>query len=410
LSVGDVVPDPEIKNVFNYRTNTLKLSDFKGKLIILDFWSTNCSGCIKAFPKMDSLQNQFGKQIQILLVSRSGLDSTDRFFRLRKQIHKPNLPFITSDSIFHKYFPHDGEPFYALVDSQRRVYYFPDAISASMLQKYLNGEISKSDRRQRQVYLPSPIDTRIKDNIRFSSALLSSSAQFQITSLNFPNTDEITLNFASIGQLYMIAYDENTNYYYNGFIRPGKLILDVDNPSKYLVPSNKDLYDEWEKNHSYSYRLIQPKNLGTSKYTSMQQDLYRSFGINVSIEKREVKCLTLVRTPGKDRILSKGGRKSDTFLPTYILASKIDSVRAFTNQSYLSFSNRLCYLVEYYFGKAFIDSTGYDKNATISIQLNGKVMDSFDIELYKSELRKYNLDLIEKVYKMNVLVLRKNKN
>ncbi len=39
LKIGDRAPDITIKAV-NHTSSTLKLSDFKGKLLILDFWAT----------------------------------------------------------------------------------------------------------------------------------------------------------------------------------------------------------------------------------------------------------------------------------------------------------------------------------------------------------------------------------
>ena len=55
---GQTLPDHVYQNVINYQADTLKLSDFKGKLVILDFWGTRCLSCITAFPKMDSLQKK----------------------------------------------------------------------------------------------------------------------------------------------------------------------------------------------------------------------------------------------------------------------------------------------------------------------------------------------------------------
>jgi thiol-disulfide isomerase/thioredoxin len=47
LAVGDSIPyDLVLKNVYNYQGSSIRLSDLKGKLVILDFWNTGCAGCI----------------------------------------------------------------------------------------------------------------------------------------------------------------------------------------------------------------------------------------------------------------------------------------------------------------------------------------------------------------------------
>lgn len=55
LTIGDKVPDIVLNHVINYKAGDIKLSDFKGKLVILDFWSSWCGACIALFPHMDSL-------------------------------------------------------------------------------------------------------------------------------------------------------------------------------------------------------------------------------------------------------------------------------------------------------------------------------------------------------------------
>src|SRR5687767_12747147 len=69
LKVGDQVPPAFFKNIPGNGTS---------KLIILDMWSTGCSSCMEAFPKMVLLQDQFKKQLQIVLVNPWESDSQIR--------------------------------------------------------------------------------------------------------------------------------------------------------------------------------------------------------------------------------------------------------------------------------------------------------------------------------------------
>jgi hypothetical protein len=37
----------------------IKLSDYQGKVVVLDFWTTTCGACLAAFPKMQELVNNY---------------------------------------------------------------------------------------------------------------------------------------------------------------------------------------------------------------------------------------------------------------------------------------------------------------------------------------------------------------
>ncbi|MGB4400563.1 MAG: TlpA disulfide reductase family protein, partial [Daejeonella sp.] len=69
LKIGDKVPDVTINNISNYKSTSAKLSDFKGKLLILDFWATWCAPCIAMIPKMDSLEKAFEGKVAFLSVT-----------------------------------------------------------------------------------------------------------------------------------------------------------------------------------------------------------------------------------------------------------------------------------------------------------------------------------------------------
>ncbi len=71
LNVGDIIPDVPLGDIHNKQllVGKDKFSDFKGKLIILDFWNSWCSTCIEGFSKMSKLQELFGDQIRIILVN-----------------------------------------------------------------------------------------------------------------------------------------------------------------------------------------------------------------------------------------------------------------------------------------------------------------------------------------------------
>lgn len=61
-----------------------KLSDFKGKVVLLSFWATTCGPCVHEMPGLSELQRKFKERGFVLVyLSAEGPDVLARFFRGR---------------------------------------------------------------------------------------------------------------------------------------------------------------------------------------------------------------------------------------------------------------------------------------------------------------------------------------
>lgn len=72
--VGDDAPDFELEQISqNNDAETIKLSDFKGKGVMLNFWGTFCEPCKTEMPYMESLYPEYkDKGVEIIAVSLDG--------------------------------------------------------------------------------------------------------------------------------------------------------------------------------------------------------------------------------------------------------------------------------------------------------------------------------------------------
>ena len=86
LKIGDKIPE-EIwttpLNIVNNPQKTLQLSEDQDKLILIDFWATWCSACLKNFPKMEALEKQFGNQLKIVPVTKESHTTLINFLTLK---------------------------------------------------------------------------------------------------------------------------------------------------------------------------------------------------------------------------------------------------------------------------------------------------------------------------------------
>lgn len=68
LQIGDIMPNPVLKTLDG---KPLKLSDFRGKYILLDFWATWCGPCIAEVPNLKDVYETFGGDSRLVMISLS---------------------------------------------------------------------------------------------------------------------------------------------------------------------------------------------------------------------------------------------------------------------------------------------------------------------------------------------------
>jgi thiol-disulfide isomerase/thioredoxin len=52
--------------LFSLAKKSMKLSDHRGKVVVLDFWETSCAPCIASIPKLQQLQERYGNKLVVI--------------------------------------------------------------------------------------------------------------------------------------------------------------------------------------------------------------------------------------------------------------------------------------------------------------------------------------------------------
>ena len=100
----------------------VSLSDFKGKVIILDFWATWCEPCKKEIPDFITLQQKYGARgLQIVGISVDDSMKMAKTYATQMKMNYPVLLAEGKEDVLRAYEPINGIPVSVVIDRQGRI-------------------------------------------------------------------------------------------------------------------------------------------------------------------------------------------------------------------------------------------------------------------------------------------------
>ncbi len=107
---GENVTDLTLKSIDG---TTVSLSDYKGKVILVNFWATWCAPCLKEMPKLNELQAELGdKGLQIISISADDAkDQAKVKATTRRMKYTPKVLLDTEAKALEVYNPNKDMPF-----------------------------------------------------------------------------------------------------------------------------------------------------------------------------------------------------------------------------------------------------------------------------------------------------------
>lgn len=407
LQVGDSIPDTYFKNVINYTKDSLRLSEFRNKLLIIDFWNHRCGNCIAAFPRLDSLQKYFSGKIQIVMVNKESKESTISFFNKFKHIKMPNLPLITGDSILDHLFPHEAFPSHVWIDKSGRILHLTEGYNTTKenIEAYLSSNsvnIKNIQVERKKGSHMSHLYTDWSDVVYSYSSITKCRDSFNVgnetpSQIATGRLFRVSSTCTSILDLYLMAYNSTSN---RPFGKKYNTRLEVSDSSKYIRPSNPNEWDRWLENNAYSYELILDSCHFKERFEYMQNDLKRAFNLEATIEKKFVKGFVL----NTSRDLKNKNSKDSIHWDNYFdfISGKAECW-IFNNIPVPSFTNRLRIKIE----KSTPLICNIDSNLLISLCIPFNIWNAGDNfkELSKL-LSRQGIELREELVGIDVLVIK----
>jgi len=427
LKVGDQCPNFKFGKMINYSKPTSELNDFKGKLVIIDFWATWCGPCVDALPKLDSLQQKYKNQLMILPSTPDLAEKVSSFIRNSKKLKNLKLPSIVENIELKKFFPHKVIPHDVWIDGNGVLLAITAAeeINEKNIEKYLHGQQITVKQKKDMLGVnfekpllfdgikgkPGPI---AKDKLLSSSLILefveglgsadgSPMVNDSTAMIKCTNSQIESLYQTAFGTTHKSPLPEDWSRFDYSLRRSSRLIWEAKDSSLYywwgrdirsltIIPPEK-MY--------FTYELVLPRKDSLKLNQYMVQDLNRYFGDRLGIEgvkeKRTVKCWVLKRTGSKDLIATKGGK------PDFRM--DVDTERLmFKNVKMNEFLFWWQMIGLDRYPIPIVNETGYIGSIDLDLKANPT-----DIESVRKAIQKYGLDLVLDRRELDMIVIKDKK-
>ncbi|MGJ1203847.1 TlpA family protein disulfide reductase [Sphingobacterium lactis] len=351
LKIGDQIPE-ELWNtplqVVNHPEGkeTITLSEYKDKLIILDFWATWCTTCLIKLPLLHNSVSKYQNEIQLVPITYEKGVNIENYFTITrngrlKELWK-HFMTVVNEKKLTEFFPHQSLPFVVVIKNGK-VLGFPASsiVDETFLRESINGASAPKD----------PTLLNKKNRTSFYSLLSGFKEKETDASIKSDTISKSTLlEYINhpISRLYQL-----TGMFSEVFSTSSTVVADfpIGIDLSYTEDSKESQnpnYLEWYRKNLFSYELNAP--IGYDERVlkeKMRNDLDFYLGVSSTIEEREIPVYVVKFTGNVEKIVSrsKGGsivmdgtvydrslqnRKKAPLSPTgninYILGGKLQDI------------------------------------------------------------------------------------
>jgi thiol-disulfide isomerase/thioredoxin len=344
LQVGEVMPELKISRIFNDSKKTALTSDYKERLLILDFGNTGCSGCVAALPHMEKLQKKFGTKIKIFWVTPEYEADVEGFWNRNRYTRGNTLSTIVEDSTLRAYFKHASWPHTAWIYKGKVIgITSPEYVDADNISRVLRGERVNWPVKDDLYYFDGtkqPLFTIDENQIQPGSTMLDYAAISDYKEKDGASAAGVsgsggiiwdsvkkTVRMYFINQSIFSAYLQNWNKVVRAgsltkpsmMLQANQIVWEVKDPKRYIhksafTPDLKTGYTgDWMRNNAICFESLRLDTGQTEKDIAMNtiKDLDGLLGLKVRWEKRREKVLVLQRSSKEDRFLKPSGLKDE---------------------------------------------------------------------------------------------------
>jgi thiol-disulfide isomerase/thioredoxin len=138
-SIGKICPDYKFNVLGHHGVKEDSISAYRGQVLILEFWATNCRPCVPAMDNFEILEASFPKQVKVLEITNEDRAKVESF--LAKHATGSTI-VLDTDHQLNKAFYHHLIPHTVLIspDGVVRAFTSPDQVSSQVVRQLINNQ------------------------------------------------------------------------------------------------------------------------------------------------------------------------------------------------------------------------------------------------------------------------------
>jgi thiol-disulfide isomerase/thioredoxin len=300
LKVGDAFDRESLRDLTIVHPKNAYPIEAK-KLLVIDFFTTNCGSCIASIPKLNSLQEKYKDKIQILLVTSEKKDRVKNFMEQNRYAKQNRIPIVVEDTILKTLLPYRLVPQIVWILDNR----VEGITDGKMLNEEAVNELLKNGRADNWPLKNDFFDER---SIIFSEAseytifsgvgryVHGAKTAYLADTLGQQHAKRFRMINVSIIPAFLKAMGEIREM---PFMKDQRIILEVEQPDRYEKPKEA-VASQWKKQHAFCYEAIWPSDMEDKIcYARIIDDLNNKLGIWIRLEERPVKCWVVTKKEDK---------------------------------------------------------------------------------------------------------------